>query len=179
LASVEIVNTDEEASFASFYVASYGRVARSLIPIAGSAAEAEDLAQEAFARGLVRWRRVQTYEQPEAWVRAVAMNLALSRLRKIRNGVSAVRRLGPRAPEPDHAIKVVARQDLVQALGQLPQKQRAALILYYVCDRSIEQISDDLRMNAGTVKSSLARGRARLHQIMSADDSFDRNGAHP
>jgi RNA polymerase sigma-70 factor, ECF subfamily len=172
------VNSEDEASFGAFYAASYARVVRALIPLAGSVAEAEDLAQEAFTRGFVRWSRLQGYDQPEAWVRAVAMNLALSRLRKLRNGARALGRLRPPTTVADPSSGIQERRDLVQILERLPMRQRAALVLYYACDRSVEQISVDLRMSAGTVKSTLARGRDGVRRHLIANAASDQTGAH-
>ena len=64
---------DEE--FSAFYAATYQRLLGQLVLLCGDRAEAEDALQEAFARAAVRWRRLRSYEAPEAWVRRVALNL--------------------------------------------------------------------------------------------------------
>ena len=64
------------------YAASDRRLLGELIGVTGSAAEAEDVVQEAFARGLDHPRRLLGADNPEAWLRTVAVNLARSRRRR-------------------------------------------------------------------------------------------------
>jgi RNA polymerase sigma-70 factor, ECF subfamily len=61
------------------YAASYRRLLGQLIGVTGSVAEAEDVVQEAFVRGLDHPRRLLGADNPEAWLRTVAVNLARSR----------------------------------------------------------------------------------------------------
>ena len=58
------------------YAASYRRLLGQLIGFTGSVAEAEDVLQEAFVRGLDRPRQLLGADNPEAWLRTVAINLA-------------------------------------------------------------------------------------------------------
>jgi RNA polymerase sigma-70 factor, ECF subfamily len=61
------------------YATSYRRLLGQLIGVTGSVAEAEDVLQEAFVRGLDHPRRLLGADNPEAWLRTVAVNLARSR----------------------------------------------------------------------------------------------------
>lgn len=63
-------------SFERFYDAQHARVLALVYALTGSWAVAEDLTQEAFTRALTRWEEVSGYDQPGAWVRTVAANLA-------------------------------------------------------------------------------------------------------
>ncbi len=63
--------------FESFYQASYGRIVALLLGVLGDRQEAEDAAQEAFARALARWPRLSSYEVPEAWARCGPMPRAV------------------------------------------------------------------------------------------------------
>jgi predicted RNA polymerase sigma factor len=83
--------------FEDFYQASYGRVVALLLAVLGNRQEAEDAAQEAFTRALARWPRLSTYEVPEAWVRQVALRLAVD------SGAAALRLDGRLAEPPDRA----------------------------------------------------------------------------
>lgn len=51
---------------------------------------------------------------------------------------------------------------LVEALRQLPLKQRRTMALHYVCDLSVEQIAAETSLSTSTVKTHLSRGRATL-----------------
>jgi DNA-directed RNA polymerase specialized sigma24 family protein len=68
-----------DPEFAAGYAAAYLRVVRPMVTD-----RAEDITQDAFARALQRWRLLRTYEDPEAWARRVAVNLACSRLSRLR-----------------------------------------------------------------------------------------------
>jgi RNA polymerase sigma-70 factor (ECF subfamily) len=70
--------------FEDFYQANYGRLGALLIGVLGDRQEADDLAQEAFARALARWPRLSGYESPEAWIRRVTLRLAVDSGRRPR-----------------------------------------------------------------------------------------------
>jgi RNA polymerase sigma factor (sigma-70 family) len=106
------------------------------------------------------------FDQPEAWVRRVAFNLALQRLRKLKRQVRAFARHGS-AP----AVSELSgdRVDLTRALGRLSPRLRAVLVLHYVVDLPVEQIAGQLRIPIGTVKSRLRRGREALAPLLTTD----------
>lgn len=142
------------------YETSYRRLVAQLAAITGSASEAEDLVQEAFARALQRWSSVRDVDNPEAWIRVVALNLQRSRWRRATRGAAVMLRLRASyddapPPSPDHVT-------LVEAMRTLPPAQREALVLFHVADLSVEQIATQLGVPSGTVKARLSRGRAAL-----------------
>src|SRR5215469_13491688 len=73
-----------DGEFAGFYAANYGRTVALVTMLLGDRHEAEDIAQEAFARALLRWSRLRRYDSPEAWIRKVALRLAIDALRRLR-----------------------------------------------------------------------------------------------
>lgn len=95
----------QSRDFEDFYAANYGKIAALVTAVTGDRHEAHDIAQETFARALARWPRVSGYELPEAWVRQVAMRLAVDSARRIRRTLRAVPLLRadgrPPAPEPE------------------------------------------------------------------------------
>ncbi|HEY6593891.1 MAG TPA: sigma factor [Asanoa sp.] len=103
------------------YAATAGRLVAQLYGLTGDFAEAQDVVQEAFARALGRPSRLRDVNDPEAWLRTVAMNLARSRHRRraFLDRLSRPGRLaGPAsAPpmSPDHVALVPARQRLPSA----------------------------------------------------------------
>jgi DNA-directed RNA polymerase specialized sigma24 family protein len=72
----EVVSVGQARRFEEFYQACYGRLLRQVAPVTTDLADAEDVLQEAFARAAIRWRRLETYDAPEAWVLRVGMNVA-------------------------------------------------------------------------------------------------------
>lgn len=149
------------ASFEELYGAHFTDLAVQLYAYFGDRQEAQDVVQEAFCRALARWSRVSRYEDPVAWVRRVAWNLAISRWRRTRTALAVLARLhrqpGGRVegPDPD-------RVALVAALATLPARQRRVVVLHYLADLPVAEIADQLGVPSGTVKSWLHRGRAAL-----------------
>ena len=153
------------------YHASYRRLVAQLAAVVGGVSEAEDLVQEAFVRATAQRHRFETLDNPEAWVRTVALNLARSRWRRRRRATAIMLRLRASyvdapPPSPDHVA-------LVAALRRLPVEQREALVLFHVADLSVERIAADLRIPTGTVKARLARGRAKLAQYLGEIEPAD------
>jgi RNA polymerase sigma-70 factor, ECF subfamily len=145
--------------FTDFYAASFRRLVGQLYAMTGNHAEAQDAVQEAFIRAWAHRRRLERSAAPEAWVRATAWRIAVSRWRRARLG-RALMRSSPQpevtdGPGPD-------RVALLDALRQVPAEQRRALVLYHVCDQSVAQIAAETGVPVGTVKARLARGRAAL-----------------
>ncbi len=65
-----------------------------------------------------------------------------------------------------HETGTEHRADVENALARLPQEQREAITLYYICDHSIKEIVEILEIPSGTVKSRLSRARAELKRLL-------------
>jgi RNA polymerase sigma-70 factor (ECF subfamily) len=158
-------------AFDEFYAANFASVVVQLRAATGDLAEAQDLAQEAFSRAWGRWDRLATYEDPVAWVRRVAWNLAVNRWRRARTAWSFLARQRAEhvdGPEPD-------RVALHEALRRLPIQQRRAVALFYLADLSTAQIAEDCAVPESTVRSWLHRARAALHeQLTDSKEEGDR-----
>src|SRR5687768_8216960 len=76
-----------QQDFAECYTAQFRRIAGQLAVYLGSVEEAQEVTQEAFTRAWVRWGRIARYDDPAAWVRRVAWNLATSRIRRMRTAL--------------------------------------------------------------------------------------------
>jgi RNA polymerase sigma-70 factor (ECF subfamily) len=153
--------------FEEFYAANYGKVTALVAAVLGDRNEADDVAQETFARALARWPQLSSYELPEAWVRQVAMRLAIDSGRRFRRTVRALPLLRPVAPaEPDDSLTFTA---LGRALARMPLREREVLVLYYVADLPVERIAHDRHIGVSTVKARLAAGRRRLERELEQD----------
>lgn len=156
--------------FATLYETQYGRVAAQLYAYLSDRAEAEDVAQEAFLRAWQRWDAISRYDDPVAWVRRVAFNLATSRWRRIVAGGRALRRHG--VPDPVPAVDP-GHVALVAALRKLPERHRLAVVLHYVADLPVKEVALLTGAATGTVVSWLHRARARLATLLSDADLGD------
>jgi RNA polymerase sigma-70 factor, ECF subfamily len=145
--------------FTAFYAASFGRLVGQLYAMTGNAADAQDAVQEAFIRAWAHRGRLDADGSPEAWVRATAWRIAVSRWHRARVGRLLIGSQPPpsaaEGPGPD-------RVALIDALRKLPAEQRRAVVLYHLCDRSVADIAVETGAPVGTVKARLARGRSAL-----------------
>jgi RNA polymerase sigma-70 factor (ECF subfamily) len=149
----------DREEFTTFYTASFHRLVGQLYAMTGDRPEAQDAVQEAFARAWARRGKFDRDGAPESWIRVTAWRIAVSRWRRSRDGGRLMRMAAlPEAvpgPTPD-------RVAFVEALRKLPSEQRRALVLYHLCDLTIEQVAAETGAPAGTVKARLARGRSAL-----------------
>jgi RNA polymerase sigma-70 factor (ECF subfamily) len=150
-----------EVELERLFEASYRRLVSEMTLIAGSRAAAEDCVQEAFARAFTRWRRVRKLDNPGAWVRRVAINLALSQRRGVRRRACAD---GWQGQLEGRATMDWANDhmDLNMALRLLTEPQRAVVVLYYLHDMSISEVAEMLGRPEGTVKAQLSRARKSM-----------------
>jgi RNA polymerase sigma-70 factor, ECF subfamily len=157
----------EDVSFGDFYTATVRRIVRQAYALTGNLADAQDIAQEAFARAWQRWDSVRACDSPEAWVRRVTINLATNRYRRERTARAAARQLLAR-DVPEISPDTVA---LVAGLRALPERQRVVLVLHYLADLPVSQIAAELRCPVGSVKGWLSRGRDALHAVLSEENA--------
>ena len=150
------------------YAGSYARLVGLVSLVAGSREEAEEAVQEAFVWLLPRWSTVSHYDDPEAWVRGVALRLLSNRFRKIRNGVVAVRRQGPPAPVGPPSGDWV---DMVRALSVLSLPHRQVVVLHYLQGLDVAAVAAELQVPVGTVKSRLSRAREVLAPLLAEEPS--------
>jgi RNA polymerase sigma-70 factor (ECF subfamily) len=164
------VRNDAALELAQLYATAGPRLVGYLTVLTGSADDAEEIAQDAFAQALRHWSKVRDYDQPTAWLYRVATRLAISRGRRAtvaRRGLTRLRAV----PQDRVEHPVDDRVDLDAALATLPVEQRAVLLLHHVHDLPVKEVARRLGIAEGTVKSRLARARAALHPLL------DRPGA--
>ncbi|WP_078965816.1 SigE family RNA polymerase sigma factor [Streptomyces aureocirculatus] len=156
-----------EDEFDVFYASAFPRVVGQVYALTGDHGQAQDAVQEAFVRAWDRRREFSAVQAPEAWIRTVAMRLAVSHWRRARRWLELVRRTPPPehapGPGPEHLA-------LVEALRRIPDAQRLAIVLHHLCDLSVEQVASETGAPTGTVKARLARGRAALAQHLATNE---------
>jgi RNA polymerase sigma-70 factor, ECF subfamily len=149
-------NSDD---FDLFYAGTVRRVTGYLHAVTGSRAEAEDAAQEAFARAWQRWDKVSGYGDPEGWVRTVGYRISVNAWRKATSRAAAHRRHGVPDDQPGVSPDYLA---IVAALRKISADQRQAIVLYHLIGLSVNEIAREAGVPPGTVKARLARGRQAL-----------------
>jgi RNA polymerase sigma-70 factor (ECF subfamily) len=139
----------------------------------GDAAEAEDVAQEAFMR---IWRHAGRWQQRgarfDSWLHRVAMNLCHDRLRRRRDVLMAD---PPDTPDPGPAPDATVLDDgdaarrVEQALQAIAPRQREAIVLVYYQALSNIEAARVMRVSVDALESLLARGRRSLHALLMRD----------
>ncbi len=156
---------NDERTLRELYAAAYPRLVRVVGAVCGSTSEAEEAVQDAFVALVGQWQKVSRYDDPEAWLRQVALRHAGRRRRKALNGVRAAVRHGP---SPDALPPTGDAVDLRRALAALPRKQREAVVLQSL-GLDTAAIARQLDIPEGTVKSRLSRARAALAPLLRED----------
>jgi RNA polymerase sigma-70 factor (ECF subfamily) len=153
-----------DADFDGFFQAEYPAVIRSTYLIVRDREQARDIAQDAFVQLFSRWRRISRYERPDAWVRRVALRMAVRAVRR--------ERLRRRLEIDFDAAPPVGPLDLdvLRAVAKLPGAQRAAVVLFYFEDRPIAEIADILACSEVTAKVHLHRARKRLAELLGNEE---------
>ena len=145
------------------YSASYRQLVVQLFAICGDLADAEDAVQEAFVTAIRKRRQLARVGNPEAWVRTVALN----RLRTGWRHALVVRKYQAAVPGPLAEVEVGPEHvAIVTALAQLDADQRQVVVLHHLGDLGTAEISVELGIPEGTVKSRLSRARSRLADLL-------------
>ncbi len=151
---VRFPGVSESAGFVDQFEELFAVAYRASFAILGERGEAEDCAQDALAKALARWGRIEDRATP--WVARVATNAAIDRWRKRS-------RSHPHEP-PDGSDDPLRlrRADLVRALRALPRRQREAVVLRHLLDLTERDTASAMGCTTGTVKSATSRGLAAL-----------------
>jgi RNA polymerase sigma-70 factor (sigma-E family) len=144
--------------------------------LTGDRTQAEDLAHEAFVRCVGRFAHLREREAFDGYLRRAIVNLHTSGLRRRRLEREWLRREGPREARLSASIPDVAgRETLWRALGLLPSRQRAALVLRYYEDLSERDTAAALGCSLAAAKSLVARGSEALRGELTAQRSAQRS----
>lgn len=166
---VPIAAGDGSRSFEDFYVAEYHLVLGVLLMVTADRQDAEDIAQDAFGRAFERWSSVAHHANPEAWVRRVALNRAVSAWRRSRTARRAGERLGTTS-QVVAGDPVLSDEGVWHQVARLPRRQAQTIALRYVEDRSDAQIANILGISMGSVKTHLHRAHRALGQLLGEEN---------
>ena len=134
----------------------------------GDQALADDIAQDALVRAYVSSGSFLGRSKFKTWLFRIAYNCYIDNFRK-----KTPVRVDPDSyeaqnqPSGDSADSRFRYQQLYQALDRIPEKEKAAIVLFYFEDKSIKEIATILDMPSGTVKYHLSVGRNHLKDYVS------------
>jgi RNA polymerase sigma-70 factor (sigma-E family) len=158
----------DDVEFGEFFASQYGRLCWLGFLLTGSAAEAEELAQEALVRTWWRWRLGRRPDDPASYARRVLVNRRRSLVRRAGVETRSLARLRPEeAILPADSERAMVLWEAVQAL---PRRQRTVLVLRYREDLTEAEVARLMGIPLGTVKSAANRAMARLRQRLGSLD---------
>jgi RNA polymerase sigma-70 factor, ECF subfamily len=140
--------------------------------LAGSDAQAEDIAQDVFIKAYENFDHLRTSPTAGGWLKTVATHLALNHLSRYRKRwrFFSEERVVPEVSIPDTLLATLSADEehaaLEEALRRLPEHQRVPLVLYHFEDLSYEEIAAKLRVSLAKVKTDIHRARAALLPLL-------------
>jgi RNA polymerase sigma-70 factor (ECF subfamily) len=146
----------------------YRLVYRFAFRLTGSAADAEDVTQQAFLTAQVRLEQLRDEARAGGWLCVIARNAWLKSLRR-QGGVATTRLDGGYEPAADPPAETAIDGEALQMiLGEMPEEFRTPVILFYFDEFSYKDIAEHLGIPVGTVMSRLARGKQFLRGRLAA-----------
>ena len=125
---------------------------------------ADDLVQQAITRLYVHWERARTATDLHRYTHTMLVRAFLDERRLL---WARVRLFGSLPePQPVEPVGVEDREILRAALARLPRRQRAVLVLRFLCDLSVDDVAEILGCSPGTVKSQTSHGLAALRRLV-------------
>jgi RNA polymerase sigma-70 factor (sigma-E family) len=153
-----------DAEYAEYVSARYSRLHRAAHLLCGDPHRADDLVQTTLLSLYLHWKRAVAADNLDAYVHRIMVRRLVDEHRR---GWSRV--LLPGDP-PEQSVPVDDSADerdaMLRALRGLPRRQRAAIVLRYYADLSVEATAQALGCSVGTVKSHCSRGLASLRTAL-------------
>jgi RNA polymerase sigma-70 factor, ECF subfamily len=164
-----VVQAGTSIEIESLMRAHYPYIQRLAISILDDESEADDAAQETFIAALRSLERFRGEASSRTWLTSIAVNICRGRLRKrkiiqtLQSTLQNLHLLHPTLITPeDNALQNESDQRLWQAVDQLDEKHRLAVILRYVHEMSVPEIATVLDTSQGTIHSRLHYARKKL-----------------
>ncbi|WP_033529253.1 SigE family RNA polymerase sigma factor [Streptomyces galbus] len=163
------VDVEREAGVARLFELHYSSMLRLAVLL--GADDPENVVAEAYYQIYRKWRRLRDAEAAEAYLRSTVCNLTRMRIRHLQVARRHVET--PAAEEPVASAESTAllhddQRVLIEALQQLPARQREALVLRHWLGLKESEIAAAMGISCGSVKTHTARGLAALTQAMEA-----------
>ncbi|AIG24633.1 RNA polymerase sigma factor SigW [Brevibacillus laterosporus] len=173
---VERAKRDDREAFAELVEMYKDKIFQLAFRMVGNRQEAEDIAQETFLRVYANLHSYDENYRFSTWIYRIATNLCIDRGRKKKpqfsldeeqggdlEGLDWYSRLASDEKTPEEKVVVQELQETVQAaLTKLNPKYRSIMVLRYIEDLSLQEISDALQLPITTIKTRIHRGREAL-----------------
>jgi RNA polymerase sigma-70 factor (sigma-E family) len=167
---------DGEPDFTRFVRAHTASLLRTAYLLTGDGPSAEELVQDTLVRLYPKWALVQAAEVPLAYVRRSLTNGFVNHTRRASRRETVVEFLPERVDARDLPGQLADRDELWTLLRELPERQRAALVLRFFHDLPDDEIAATLGCRAGTVRSLISRGLAAMRDHSAGTSSSGLDG---
>ncbi|MEO3812940.1 SigE family RNA polymerase sigma factor [Sphaerisporangium sp. B11E5] len=165
----------DRTEYDAFVAAAWHRLLRTAYLLTRDWAAAEDLVQTALMKAWVAWGRIGP--EREAYVRKIIVHVHVSWWRRRWRHAEVVSGSPPDLTQREDHIERADERELVwQALGRLPARQRAVVVLRFFEDMTEAQAAETLGCSVGTVKSQTSKALAKLRVDDSFTSTFTRRG---
>ncbi|MDZ5474160.1 RNA polymerase sigma factor SigW [Bacillus sp. 31A1R] len=178
-ARIKQVLKGDQSAFAEIVEIYKDKVYQLCYRMLGNRHEAEDMAQEAFIRAYVNITRFNINLKFSTWLYRIATNLCIDRIRKKKpdyyldaevsgtDGLTMYSQVAADTSLPEDDLENLELQETIQKeISKLPEKYRSVIVLKYIEELSLNEISEILDIPLGTVKTRIHRGREALrHQL--------------
>lgn len=174
---IKKAKTGDQQAFGELIDLYQHKVYQICLRMIGNREEAEDLAQETFLRAYLNIDSYDIEKKFSSWLYRIATNVTIDRLRKKKpdyyldaeisgtEGMTLYNHLAVDEKLPEDQLLTLEMQEVVQKeIIQLSPKYRSAIVLKYIEDLSLHEISEVLNIPVATVKTRIHRGREALRK---------------
>ncbi|MDR2362069.1 MAG: sigma-70 family RNA polymerase sigma factor [Prevotellaceae bacterium] len=154
----------DHTAFAALVDAYKDHVYTLVLRIVRQREQAEELAQDVFLKAFKHLSSFKRKAKFSTWIYRIAYNAAISATRKKALPEYPIAETTLSVPEEDDGATERQLQALNTAVGQLPPSETALITLFYIEDRSVEEISDIMGLTLSNVKVRLHRTRHKLRK---------------
>jgi RNA polymerase sigma-70 factor (ECF subfamily) len=155
----------DKAAYAVLVKRHYRHVFAMCLGVLGNVHDAEDIAQDAMLKGLVKIKKLGRGEHFEAWILQIAKNLCIDFLRRRK-------RVKPLASEQPMQAGQRSQEnhELEQAVRRLPQELRMPLVMYYFGKKNAKTIAEELKISHSGACQRIRTARKELHKLLTERD---------
>ncbi len=169
--AMTVTRWDPDTAVEELYAAHYRQLVRLSVLLVRDVPSAEEVVQDAFVAMHGRWSRLREPDKALAYLRQAVVNRSRSVLRHrgVRDRYAATYESPHLVPHPgadEAALSADRRARVLDALRELPTRQREVLALRYYLDLSEADIAATLGISRGAVKSHASRGAAALRTLL-------------
>ncbi len=166
-----MIGTQAGLRFDDYVARQHHALLRFATALTGDVHLAEEVVADVLVKAYERWDQIAAATYPHAYVRRMIVNRFVSWRRKWGRIVPTADDARPEPSLPDVSGAHAERDAVLAALTGLPRRQRAALVLRYFEDLSVDEIATTMQCTPGTVRSHISRALGALRITMTDDEA--------